>query len=178
VEKIKRRILYSITFFPKIASFMRSCRKIWFSQRSHQWRHNMAHRRCTLRKQGYTCARACIRLRSREPPPPHTHTHAHTHARTHTRTHTHTEKCVILLFHCNNGFVKALVLPYTYMACLFVYILRVPVDKATVRHLDCNLWRNKYHTHFTSVIPSTLNFEKRITYFKPLVGALEQFHNN
>ena len=28
-----------------------------------------------------------------------------------------------------------------------------------------------------SVIPSTLNFEKRITYFKPVVGALEQFYS-
>jgi hypothetical protein len=36
-------------FFPKIVSFMRECRKLWYSCTGHRWRHNMAHALCTLR---------------------------------------------------------------------------------------------------------------------------------
>ena len=53
--------------FPKNAQFMRQCRKIWCNQRSHKWRHNMAHTCCMLDKQGYTFACACTRPSSRAP---------------------------------------------------------------------------------------------------------------
>ena len=42
---------------------------MWWSQRGHKWRHNMALMNCMLNKQGYTHTRS------------HTHTHTHTHVR-------------------------------------------------------------------------------------------------
>jgi hypothetical protein len=60
-------------FFPKIASFMKKCGKIWWSQRGHKWRRYMVHTCCMLDKQGYTHARACTRPRSRAL----AHKHAH-----------------------------------------------------------------------------------------------------
>jgi hypothetical protein len=62
-------------FFPKVVPFMRQCGKIWWSQRGHKWRHNVAHTRYMLEKQGYTP----------------THQGTCTHARALTRTHR--QKC-------------------------------------------------------------------------------------
>jgi hypothetical protein len=46
------------TFFspPKIVPFVRYCRKIWWSQRSHKSWHNMVYTRCMLDNLGYTWA--------------------------------------------------------------------------------------------------------------------------
>ena len=41
-------------FFPKIVPFMRQCRKMWWSQRGHKWRHNIVQKRCMLEKGGKT----------------------------------------------------------------------------------------------------------------------------
>ena len=57
--------------FPKIAPFMRECRKIRCSKKSHKWRHNMAHTLGMLDKQGYTHSHAHV--------PGHPHTHARPH---------------------------------------------------------------------------------------------------
>jgi hypothetical protein len=50
---------------------MRKCRRIWCSQKSHKWRHNMAHTSCMLDKQGYMHAcnytRPCTRAHVRTP---------------------------------------------------------------------------------------------------------------
>ena len=54
-----------IVFFFENRSIMRQCRKIWWSQREHEWRHNMAHTLCMLDMQGYM------------------HTRVRAHARTH-----------------------------------------------------------------------------------------------
>jgi hypothetical protein len=51
-------------FFPTSAPFLRKCRKMWWRPRGHKWRHNMAHTRCILDKQGYMNARTCIRPRT------------------------------------------------------------------------------------------------------------------
>jgi len=48
VEKIKIRILRSITSFPKIVPLMTSCGKIWYSRRGHRWHNNPAHALWTL----------------------------------------------------------------------------------------------------------------------------------
>ena len=66
-------------FFPKIAPFMRLYRKMWWTPTGHNRRHNMAHTRCMLDKQGYTPAHACARPRTRAP------------ARKHARVLTHAE---------------------------------------------------------------------------------------
>jgi hypothetical protein len=50
------------------------CRQIWRSQKGHKWRHNMAHARCMLEKQGYTHARSCTRPRCWAPARARAHT--------------------------------------------------------------------------------------------------------
>jgi hypothetical protein len=52
---------------------------------------NVAHTRCMLDKQGYTCARMCAFPRTRTPTP--THTRARTHLRKHPRARTHRKIC-------------------------------------------------------------------------------------
>ena len=71
------------TFFPKIVPFMRY-RKMWWSQRGHKRRHNMAHTRCMLDKRDNTHSYA--------------HAHALMHPHKHARTHASTQrdKCVII----------------------------------------------------------------------------------
>ena len=49
-------------------------RKILWSQTCDWWRHNTAHKRCMLDKQGYMHARACTR-----PHPGYARAHTHTH---------------------------------------------------------------------------------------------------
>ena len=91
----------------KIVPFMKQCRKIWWSQRDHKWRHNMAHTSCMLDKEDYMHSRACIRPRSQA------------HARAHTRTH----KYVILFSFSWQQWLRerASMLHYTYTACLVIY---------------------------------------------------------
>ena len=103
----------------KIVSFMRSCRKMWWSLRRQKWQHNMAHARCMLDKKDYTHASTCICPRAREP----THTH------TCTRAHTHKEKYVILLFHAQNGSANA---PQFHVVCKLpvFFNARVPYSAA------------------------------------------------
>jgi len=35
--------MFSIFFFSKIVSFMRSCGKMWYRRTGHRWQNNMAH---------------------------------------------------------------------------------------------------------------------------------------
>jgi hypothetical protein len=65
IEKIKTHVLCSITFLSLIVSFMKECRKMWWSHSGHKWRHNMAHTSSVIDKQGYMQARACTRPRFR-----------------------------------------------------------------------------------------------------------------
>ena len=60
LDKICREITHFIfnNFLPKIAPFMRERRKMRWSQRGHKRRHNMAHNKCMLDKQGYMHAHA------------------------------------------------------------------------------------------------------------------------
>jgi hypothetical protein len=90
--------------FPKIAPFMRQCRKIWWSQRVHKWRHNIAHTRCMLNKQGYM----------------HAHTRVRAHARKRARIHTHTHEYVIFTF-STAKMIREIVsmLRYTYIFFVF-----------------------------------------------------------
>jgi hypothetical protein len=76
VEKIKIRILCSVTFF------LKSCR-LWDSYVMEPERESMAHTCCMLDKQG--------RMRARSG------THPHTHARTHPRARWHAGQYVILI---------------------------------------------------------------------------------
>jgi hypothetical protein len=89
-------------FFQKFVPFMRRCRKIWWSQRGHKWRHNIAHTRCMLDKQDYMYTRAFIRPRAQAP------------------MHAHTDKYVILNFFSTAKMIRqrASVLRYTYVVCL------------------------------------------------------------
>ena len=79
VEKIKTYILCSVTFF---FSENRAVYEIMWrkdsSQTGHKWRHNMAHTRWKLDKQGYTHAGVCTCPRAWAP----TGTHAHAHTDT------------------------------------------------------------------------------------------------
>ena len=81
VEKIKTRILCSVTFFQKIVPFVVECRKTWWSQRGCRWQYG----------EGVACwiskaTRAQAHASARAPTPSHnTHTHNHTRA-PHTRT--------------------------------------------------------------------------------------------
>ena len=109
-ENYNTHFMFNNFFFSQIVLFMRSCQKIWWSQRGYKWQYNTAHVRCWVSKA--TCARThtylCIRA------PTQTSTQACTHLRAacslslaHARTHTHTEKYVILLlFHGHSGFVN------------------------------------------------------------------------
>jgi hypothetical protein len=54
-EKMKTHFIFN-NFFRK-SCHLRKCRKIWWSQAGHRWRHNMAHTSCMLDKQGYTHVR-------------------------------------------------------------------------------------------------------------------------
>jgi hypothetical protein len=56
--------------------FLRQCRKNFWSQRGHKWRHNLAQTPCMQDKQGYIRARTCTH--------PCTHTHLRRSARTYT----------------------------------------------------------------------------------------------
>ena len=94
--------------FPKIAPFMRQCRKIWWNQRVHKWRHNIAHTRCMLNKQGYMHARTRVRA----------------HARKRARIHTHTRICNIYLFHGKNDSRTRLnVTLHVYILCFYTLLL-------------------------------------------------------
>ena len=79
--------------FLKVVPFMRYCRKIWWSQRSHKWRHNMAHTRCMLDKQGYM----------------------------HACAYTQINVYYLLLFHSNND-SRALLNVILYVYCLSCYL--------------------------------------------------------
>jgi hypothetical protein len=87
-------------------SFIRQCRKIWWSQRSHKLRHNMVHTRCTQDKQGYMHAG---------------HEHAQAPGRTHVITHTHRQ---IYNTYCFSSATKihehSSMLRYTHTACLII----------------------------------------------------------
>jgi len=50
VDKIKTRILCSVTFFPKIMLFMRKCGKIWQRRAGLRWMYNTAHAHCMTDK--------------------------------------------------------------------------------------------------------------------------------
>ena len=85
IENQNTHLLFS-NLFPKIVSFMRQCRKIWWSQRGHKLQYEMTHTRCMLDKQGYTHACTCTR----------------------TNAHRHTQKYVILTaFQWQQYFVNA-----------------------------------------------------------------------
>ena len=74
-----KHTLCSVILLSKIVPFMRQCRKIWWSQRGHEWRHNMAHMRCMLEK---TRLHALRRMHTPTRPSTLTHACSHTHART------------------------------------------------------------------------------------------------
>ena len=64
VEKFKTHILCSVTFFENRAVY-EIMSTIWWNLRGHKWRHNMAHTRCMLDKQGYVHLLACTRTQAR-----------------------------------------------------------------------------------------------------------------
>ena len=67
VEKIKTHFMFcNFFFFRKSCHLWDNVGKIWWSQRDHKWRHNMAHTSCMLKKQDYVYTR--VRART------HTHT--------------------------------------------------------------------------------------------------------
>jgi hypothetical protein len=86
---------------------MRLRGKMWWSQRHHKLRHNMAHMRCMLNKQGYMHASPCTRPR----------------ARAHACTCAHTTMQYLLLYHGNNDLKRASVLRYTYIVLLSVDLI-------------------------------------------------------
>jgi hypothetical protein len=53
IDKIKTRILLSVTFSPKIMPFMRYCGKIRYSPTGHRWQYNTAHALGMVDNQGY-----------------------------------------------------------------------------------------------------------------------------
>ena len=70
VEKIKTHTLsIQWLFSPENRAVYKIKHKMWWSHGGHKWRHNMAHTRCMLDKQGYT------------------HAHAHAQARGHPHTY-------------------------------------------------------------------------------------------
>jgi hypothetical protein len=77
VAEKSKHTFYLQQHFSKIVPFMRQFWKIWWSQKGHNWRHNMAHAICMLDKQGYTHALACTRPRSWALECTRTHTHKH-----------------------------------------------------------------------------------------------------
>ena len=109
VEKIKTHILCSVAFF-----FRKSCR-LWENvekygrDRDHKWRHNMAHMRCMMDKQGYMHARACTRPRARAPI-------LSTHARIHRQI-----RNTYCFYTTTMIRERASVLPYTCIACLVCF---------------------------------------------------------
>jgi hypothetical protein len=120
---------------------MRQCRKMWWSQKGHKSRHNMAHTRCMLDKQGYTQARACTSSLIR----PATRTHARKHSYALTHTLTHTDKCVIL-FAFSRQFLRehASMLRHTYIA--FHVLHKIPHVESRmlllIVHFNRNLMTN------------------------------------
>jgi hypothetical protein len=128
-DKIKIHISYSVTFSPKIVSFMTKCRKMWLSQRGRRW------------KNGGALYDGLVRLHARKHTPapvhPHPHQHMHTHsparAITHTHTHTHTHTQI-----CNNYcFSTAKMVPWTrlnvrlYVHCLSYFFRNIMLNCLT-----------------------------------------------
>jgi hypothetical protein len=96
------------TFFPKMLSSMKQCRKPWWNPRGHKWQYNTASAHFILNKQGYTCVCKCVLPR------------ALATARTHARTYTH--KYVILIAVPLQQWFResASLLHYTYiLSCLY-----------------------------------------------------------
>ena len=110
--------------FSKIVPFMRQCRKIWWSQTGHKWRHNTAHTVCMLDKQGYI--HACARTRPR----------ARAHARARARTHNYV---IFIAFPQQQWFSKA-------PQC-FTYIVSLVIILNSTRHC---MYSNKYDTRPSS----------------------------
>ena len=84
---------------------------MWWSQRVHKWRHNMAHTRCMLDKQVYMHAGPIARAPTR------------THARTYSIAHTYTIQKVCITYWFSTATIireGASVSHYTYIACLFI----------------------------------------------------------
>jgi hypothetical protein len=96
-------------FFPKIAPFMRQCLKTCWSQRGHNWRHNMAHTRCMLDKQCYEHTRSHIQL---------------------CNTYCFSTVRIVSL--------RTSVLPYTYIACLVEFLLTVEENDENKSAQFCN----------------------------------------
>jgi hypothetical protein len=99
---MKTHILCSITFFRKTPRLWDNVEKCGGAS-VHKWRHNMAHTRCMLDKQGYMHTRACTRPRVR------VSIHACTHWQI-CNTYCFSTATVIR--------ERALVLRYTFIACL------------------------------------------------------------
>ena len=106
--------------FPKIVPFVRYCRKMWGSQRSHRRQYNTAHALCMLGTWGYTRQRA------------HTHACTHLHACAHSRKHV-----ILILFTRKHSFRDCpSMLCYTYITTL------VNIVTTTGASWDCG-WRRR-----------------------------------
>ena len=89
---------------------------MWWSQRGHKWRHNIAYTRCMLAKQGYT------------------RTLMHTPGHKHARAHTHTEICNTCCFSTPEMIRQRVsTLHYTHTASLF----HRPTKLQAVASADC-----------------------------------------
>jgi hypothetical protein len=109
VEKIKIHFTFSNVLFENRAIYDIMSKKIWWNQRGHKWRHNMAHTSSMLDKQGYVHARTW-----------------HTPTRPGTRTHAYTDKYVIyVVFPRQQRFANA---PrYTYIVLFHFLIIYMQI---------------------------------------------------
>jgi hypothetical protein len=117
IENQNTHFMSNNFFFPR-----KSCRlwnMIWWSQRDHKWRQNMAHTSCMLDKQAYMHSRACIRPRSQA----------------HARARTHTHKYVILFFSAATMVTWTRLNITLYVHCLSCYLLLKPFIFVTSRHV-------------------------------------------
>ena len=97
---------------------------MWWSQRGHKLRHNMAHTRCMLDKQGYLHSRACTRPRPR----------AWTPTRARTCRQIYNTYCFSTTTMIRE---RTSLLRYTYIACLIRY----------------QMWRTRSRDREAGVIP-------------------------
>jgi hypothetical protein len=134
-EKIKTRILCSVTFFffffSKIMPFMKQCRKIWCSQRGHKRLHNWPIRVAYWISKA-TCTHAHAHAHARR----HTHTHPRIrpHARAHARIHTNMQY-LLLLHGKNDSRTRLNVTLYVHcLSCLL--LLESPEAKQRSRNIS------------------------------------------